>query len=577
MARSEASVSELVGMIERREIQLPEMQRKYVWRSPQVKDLIDSLYKGYPSGAILLWESVSDVPLQDFAVSQDKESIHSAKLLLDGQQRLTSLSAVIRGEPVEVRKRKRPIEILFNLDHPERADEFTELQEEAEAEDELNPLDDDEDDEDDDDEDDDQDIPDEILKRIEKSTFVVSSNKIKKLKNWISVSEVFAVKDTSKLIKSIGITDMDDPKFDLYNKRLNRLLKIADYPYRLDILDRSLTYDEVTEIFVRVNSLGTRLRGSDLALAQITARWRGSLKEFQNFENKCAADGFPIEVGLIVRNLVATITSQSKFLTVANIAKNKFIDNWQLSQRGAEFAIDFLRGNCGISRPALLSSTYFVPAISYFAIQKKFKFTIEESALLKKWVLIANAKARYSLSSSESVLDQDLATIRDGGSTQDLLNRLETQVGRFEVLTGDLVGKNIRSSLFKTLFIALNKDNAQDWSTSNNISLYSFGVQNRLQYHHIFPKAVLKNKYRNKEIDDIANLAFISGGTNRKISAKKPEKYLPEMIAEYGEEVFKKHLIPLDIDLSIENYPKFLEARRKLIADRINQLLLNNN
>lgn len=574
VARSEASVSELVGMIERREIELPEMQRKYVWRSSQVRDLIDSLYKGYPSGAILLWESSGEVPLQEFAVSQGKEAIHSPKLLLDGQQRLTSLSAVIRGEPVEVRKRKRPIEILFNLDHPDRADEFSELQEENETDEEMDLIEEDEDyDEDDDDE---QEISDEILKRIEKSTFVVGSNKIKKLKNWISVSEVFAIKDISKLIKSIGITNMDDPRFDLYNKRLNRLLKIADYPYRLDILDRSLTYDEVTEIFVRVNSLGTRLRGSDLALAQITARWRGSLKEFQKFENKCAADGFPIEVGLIVRNLVATITSQSKFLTVSNIQKEKFVENWQLSQRGAEFAIDFLRGNCGISSPLLLSSTYFVPAISYFAIKKNFKFTPQESDLLKKWVLIANAKGRYSLSSSESILDQDLATIRDGGSTQDLLKRLVTQVGRFEVLPADLVGKNQRSSLFKTLFIALDKDQAKDWTTSVRISLDSTGIQNRLQYHHIFPKAILKNLYRRKEIDDIANLAFISGGTNRRISSKKPEKYLPEMISEYGEEVFKRHLIPLDVDLGLENYPKFLDVRRKLIADRINELLLNN-
>jgi hypothetical protein len=117
MAKAEASVEELVGMIERGELRLPEMQRRYVWRSTRVRDLLDSLYRGYPSGAILLWETDESVPLQDFAVTQQANPYQSTRLLLDGQQRLTSLSAVIRGEAVSVRGRQRPIELLFNLEH----------------------------------------------------------------------------------------------------------------------------------------------------------------------------------------------------------------------------------------------------------------------------------------------------------------------------------------------------------------------------------------------------------------------------------------------------------------------------
>src|SRR5436853_1050990 len=102
MAKAEASVEELVAMIERGELRLPEMQRRYVWRSTRVRDLLDSLYRGYPSGAILLWETDENVPQRDFAVSQMKNPYSSARLLLDGQQRLTSLSSVIRGESVKV-------------------------------------------------------------------------------------------------------------------------------------------------------------------------------------------------------------------------------------------------------------------------------------------------------------------------------------------------------------------------------------------------------------------------------------------------------------------------------------------
>src|SRR5437667_887952 len=136
MAKAEASVEELVSMIERGELRLPEMQRRYVWRSTRVRDLLASLYRGYPSGAILLWETDEAVPLQEFAVQQQVNPYTSTRLLLDGQQRLTSLSAVIRGEAVAVRGRKRPVELLFNLEHPEELAVVTEVNEQDGDEDE---------------------------------------------------------------------------------------------------------------------------------------------------------------------------------------------------------------------------------------------------------------------------------------------------------------------------------------------------------------------------------------------------------------------------------------------------------
>src|SRR5258708_33090764 len=127
MAKAEATVEELISMIQRGELRLPEMQRRYVWRSTRVRDLMDSLYRGYPSGAILLWDTDESVPLQEFAVAQSLNPYQSTRLLLDGQQRLTSLAAVIRGEPVTVRGRKRPIELLFNLEHPDQLVVVTEV------------------------------------------------------------------------------------------------------------------------------------------------------------------------------------------------------------------------------------------------------------------------------------------------------------------------------------------------------------------------------------------------------------------------------------------------------------------
>src|SRR5438046_1980860 len=119
MPKIDTTVANLVGMIKSGELRLPEMQRRYVWRATRVRDLLDSLYRGYPTGTILVWETDREMPTRDLAVSQDRNPFSGHKLLLDGQQRLTSLSAVLRGESVTVRGRKKPIDILFNLEHPE--------------------------------------------------------------------------------------------------------------------------------------------------------------------------------------------------------------------------------------------------------------------------------------------------------------------------------------------------------------------------------------------------------------------------------------------------------------------------
>src|SRR5882762_3373807 len=194
MAKAEASVEELVGMIERGELRLPEMQRRYVWRSTRVRDLLDSLYRGYPSGAILLWETEEGVPLQEMAVTQQVNPFQSTRLLLDGQQRLTSLSAVIRGESVKVRGRKRPIELLFNLNHPDQLALVTEVDEEG-SEDEDDDLIDDEADS----------SEDELQKRFDRMTFVVATRKLEQLPQWVKVTDVFKSDSDRPFLKRAGI------------------------------------------------------------------------------------------------------------------------------------------------------------------------------------------------------------------------------------------------------------------------------------------------------------------------------------------------------------------------------------
>ncbi len=554
-------------MIERGELRLPEMQRQYVWRSTRVRDLLDSLYRGYPSGAILLWETDETVPLQKFAVSQSTNPYQSTRLLLDGQQRLTSLSAVIRGEPVTVRGRRRPIEILFNLEHPEQLPFVTEVQENQEDEEDVDEEDETVDDEADSTED-------ELQKRFNKMTFVVSTRKLEQLPQWVKVSDVFRSGSDRSLLKQAGVSDFDDPCYEKYSKRLAKLRGIRKYVYRMDVLERTLSYDEVTEIFVRVNSLGAKLRSSDLALAQITAKWRHSLQTFLDFQTECAKIGFDLELGLHLKNLIAFATGQSRFLTVGSLTLDVLQKAWAEACEGMHFATNFAKSNLGIDSPALLSSPFLLIVLAYFGHARKYKLNAHEADQLRHWALVANAKGRFSRGSSETILDQDLATIRNNGSVQELIDRLRLQFGRLDVTADELEGRNQRSALFKTMFLAFRAAGAKDWRSNLAISLDHSGTQHRLQFHHIFPKAQLKHSYTPREADDIANLAFIGGKTNRAISDKPPGDYLPPLIEQHGLVPFTAQAIPTASELlHISNYKAFLADRRVRIAAKLNDFL----
>jgi hypothetical protein len=415
---------------------------------------------------------------------------------------------------------------------------------------------------------------DELQRRLNEMTFVVSTSRLAALPQWVKVSEVFTADNDSEFLRAAGVNDFDDPRYKKYSDRLARLRKVRDYVYRMDVLERSLSYDEVTEIFVRVNSLGSKLRSSDLALAQITAKWRNSLVVFQEFQSRCAERGFNLDLGIHLKNLVVFATGQSRFLSVGTIPVDRLQDAWKESCTAMEFAIDFLVSNTGIDDPGLLSSPFLMVTVGYFGRSRDYSLSPEESDLLRQWVLLANAKGRYSRGSSETLLDQDIAGIRDGGDAASLMDRLRLQVGRLEISPQELEGRNQRSALFKTMFLAFRSAGAKDWKSNLQISLRRAGAQHKLQFHHIFPKAYLRGQYRPREIDDIANLAFIDGRTNNKIKANAPAEYLPPLIEQRGEDQFAAQAIPTDLALlAPDRYPDFLAARRILIAESLNEFL----
>lgn len=572
MQQQNIPIGTLVDMYKRGELRLPEIQRHYVWRATRVRDLLDSLYRGYPSGSILMWETDEPVPTRDFAIAQETTAFAGRKLLLDGQQRLTSLTAVLGGELVQVRGRKRPIDILFNLDHPDgpptddtevTSDEDSPVAADDELGDDAEGVDDGDDNEQG------------LQEKLNRRTFVVASKNLASLPNWVSVTQVFSTEGDAQPLKKAGITSFDDPRFQRYSDRLKKLRAIKDYTYVVHVLERSMSYEEVTEIFVRVNSLGAKLKSSDLALAQMTSRWPKLLKELEVFQEECEKSYFTIDLGHLVRSIVVFATQQCLFRSVASTPVEKLKEGWAQAQEGLRFAINFLRSNAGIEDESLLSSPMFLHALAALSRVKDNKLTADEQRQLLHWLLVANARGRYSRGSTETLLNEDLAIIFRSGNVAALMEPVKRQFGRLHVEPGDLAGRGVGSPLFSLAYLALKAQGAKDWYSGLGLSLTHQGKLHFIQWHHVIPKSLLKERgYEPGEINEIANMAFITGQTNRRISNKEAVNYLREVVAKQGEDALQSQCVPVDETLwSTDRYRDFLTARRQALADRMNAFI----
>ncbi len=556
MAKQDISIRKLVDKVTDGELTLPEMQRRYVWTSVKVRDLLDSLYRGYPSGTILVWETDDPGNYRKLQVEGAKNSpLSSSLLLLDGQQRITSLSAIINGQPILVRNKRRPIEILFNLEHPDT------------LEGELTGI------EDDDDDDDDDDIMD-LQEELKKRTFVVESRSLKNDPTWVQVSDIFQKTD-SQILKGLGINS-DDIRWDKYTQRLGRVRQIEKYEYVMVILDKKMSYEEVTEIFVRVNSLGAKLRGSDLALAQLTSRWKGFMNELERFAKEFDNNEYYFhETGVMIKTLISIVSGQSKYKTINRYTLEQYQLGWQQTKDALRFAYNFIQSNTRIENLRLLSSPFLLIPIAYCSLLKKEKFNDQEVNQLLLWFYVSHMKGRYSKGSSESILDSDINILKNGGNFSDLLEHLKLQVRDYYVTESEIKFKNRRSPYFTLLFLIAKQKQVQDWFTGIAISEKTTGKAHAVQFHHIMPKSLLRDLgHEPRSINDIANLTFIGGKTNRNISNKLPEDYLREILTKRGDIIFRDNYIPEDRDLwDIKKFNLFIEVRRSKIVQDINSFI----
>ena len=565
------SIDTLVQKFLDKEIMLPEMQRKYVWTREKVRKLIDSIYKEYPSGSILLWETDEVPGMRDAAVEKNVQNpLGTTLLLLDGQQRLTSLATVIHGIPVRMKvgssTKETPVEVYFNMNHPENHQEGdTEDIEEKE--------------------DDEREDSEEVEEEIEEDQLIfrLKSKKITSKPNWVSVTKLF--KESPVAVLTGNKIETSDPNYAKYLERLMTLYKIKNnYSYPIQILKKDKSYAEVTNIFVRVNSDGVKLRSADLALAQVTSRWKGAMGLFGEVVSECQEAKFNLDEGFLIKCLVSVSTGQNKFKNINRIPIEKLQKDWEKTKKGLHFAINFLKENAKIETSEILSSSFLVIPIVCLAVKNKYKFSDSFERELIRWFYAAAMWGHYSRGATETILDDDLALIeKEENPLIPMMRKILAQSGKLDVKELDLEGKDTRSPFFVMSYVLARRNNAKDWGSGLTFSLQHLGREFKNEYDHIFPKSkltpFLMNRHNDKQkakqlTNDIANIAFLTKRNNAIKSNKLPQEYFRTIINERGKEALTAQNITLDDGLwSLDSYEDFLKDRRKRLAQGINNLM----
>ena len=583
------SVSTLLGYVKDGTIAIPEIQRPFVWDTTQVRDLIDSLYREYPVGYIITWKS-PDVKLKDGTSSEGKQ------ILIDGQQRVTALTAALLGQEVlDDNYKKRKIKIAFNIQTEE---------------------------------------------------FQTNNPAIEKQEEWISDISEFMRDDfntfdfISEYSKKFG---MDA---NIVSNRVTKLRSIKNVSIGRIELGSALDIDVVTEIFVRINSKGVVLSQADFAMSKISVN-----EEYNGNDIRKAIDYFchfaktPVDFDNIKENdkdfsskdifnkntwikdnnddlylpsyvdvlrvaftykfkrgklqdLVSLLSGRD-FETreyredVVAESYSKLYDGVRqfVNQSNFERYVMILK-SAGIIDGDLVRSQNVLNFgyILYLLLREKNVSPDKIETLVRRWVIMSIITQRYT-SSPESQFDLDIRRLNE---SEDIIKYISDEEERRlgDTFWDNILVENFNTSVasspyWKTFIIAQIKLNNRAF-LSKDIDVRTL-IEGRGDVHHIFPKDYLqKNGKDNRSIyNQIANFAMLQTEVNIQIGKKAPNDYMKSIIDQcngqenkYGaintlDDLYKnmeENCIPRSfVDMTIDNYEEFLKERRKLMAQKLKQ------
>jgi hypothetical protein len=570
-----SKVEDLLHDVELGRIGLPDLQRPFVWPDSKVRDLLDSMLKGYPVGYIMLWSSPEEYENSKHIGDNEKAYKEPDDLVIDGQQRLTALLAALHGTRVRDKNyRDRTIKISFN------------------------PL---------------------------TREFEVWTQAYERNTEWISsVSSVFEADrnhSVSKFRKSFirqanegrrrnDRPNLTDEEEDLVEENLNDLLNLGIYTLPTLKINSKADEEDVAEIFVRVNSGGTKLTEKNF-IETLLAVFDNEVHS--RIDSFCAESRVPkngtaynqiievdpshlirVAVGVGFRRArlkYAYMLLRGKDLKTGITSSKTREENLEKFKRSLDLALNLnnwhaflnLFGKAGYLKGSIVASTNAVVFSYVLYLIGKYDYKVppfELNKVITKWIFMSTITGFYT-GSTESEVEKQFADLRGVTTAEGFVAYLESAIEtRFTddfftySLPSSLEGSSASSpSWFGYVASLIVLGTPMLFSTSPLAQYFAIGASGKkgtIDKHHIFPKSYLtKIGYDNdRDRNQIANFTYLDYNTNIEIGDRAPGEYVAAFRERLGEEGYARtcrdNALPLGFE-SLE-YPVFLAKRRVLMA-----------
>lgn len=505
-----AKLSAILDQVDAGTVLLPEFQRGYVWSRDQVRGLMRSLYKGYPVGALLVWET--DAASQ--AVRGAVATSGTRSLLLDGQQRVSTLYGIVRGAPPS----------FFEGD-PE-AFQNLRFNVETEAFEFYGPV------------------------------------KMKDDPLWVDVTALF-VGGPSAVAPGL----QGHPDFFEFVDRLHRVRSVLEREVHVEtITGADKTVDVVVDIFNRVNSGGTKLSKGDLALARICSDWPQARPTMRAHLDRWREQrGLQLTPDWLLRNVNAVATGRAPFSALENVSAEEFRDALGKTVHNVDHLVDLIASTLGLDHDRVLMGRYALPVLGRLLLKNNGRFTdAAEAGRALYWYVHAAVRGRFA-GSTETSLAKDLDTVDRDGIDGVIHGLRRTRGGSLTIDAQDFEGAGRGSRSYPLLYLVTRTGGARDLVTGR-----PFGDDTAaIEVCEIFPRAVLAEAGCSRaEINAVANYAFVTPSSSVALAHRDPTRWLADM----DPLVRASQWIP-DGEWRVADYPRFLAARRELLAAEANVFL----
>ncbi|MDA7823658.1 DUF262 domain-containing protein [Opitutales bacterium] len=564
-------ISALVEQIDTGELSLPDLQRPFVWDRSKVRDLFDSLYQGFPAGYFLFWSTPAPVDSHKVATSEGVSK--GLKMIVDGQQRLTSLYAVMKGRKVITADNdEQLIRIAFNP--------FTE-------------------------------------------SFAVTDASRERDPEWLTdISNIWNYEGgewafTNSFIKALEEKGNHKESLDLVGKNLSKLSALKNYQFSALELSQDLEIDEVAEVFVRINSKGVDLNSADFILTLMSVHCKEARNQIEDFcraaKKPSTNDSSPfnhfiqpspdqlirVAVGLglkrgVLQNAYQILRGRDpKTKETSETIREEQFQKLLAAQKHVLGLTDWHDYMVAVKRAGYRGKSMLTSANNFlycylFFLMGRHEFGVGRSELresIARWFFMASLTGRYT-GSPETILESDLRRFTEADSPESFIEIVDSIIDT--QLTKDFWQVNLPDHLDSSAawspylfayYASLNLLEAKALFSKMKINdLFDPGTlqpKNPVERHHLYPKAYLSSlgitgTWRTNQI---ANFAFVEWSENIAISDKKPDEYFPfyfDQFSEKEKEQFRFwHALPIDWEKM--EYSEFLQARRSLIANVIKQ------